>query len=131
ICVNGYGPATITTGLGADTIKLDGVNYDANALIVTDFTTGAGGDVLNFDPVLANVVSGWDGSSNPFGSGFMRLVASGSDTLLQLDADGAANGQNYRTIVDFQHTAFSSFTSDNFIPPYNPDGGATPGVTFT
>jgi hypothetical protein len=33
------------------------------------------------DGSMLSLLSGWDGTSNPFGSGFLRLVQSGSDTL--------------------------------------------------
>ena len=58
------------------------------AIIVTDFTAGAGGDKFRLsgdDGALLSLLSGWDGSSNPFGSsGFLRLEQSGADTLLAM-----------------------------------------------
>ena len=97
------------------------------AIIVTDFTTGAGGDMFRLsgaDGALLSLLSGWDGSSNPFGSGFLRLQQSGADTLLQWDQDGAAGGANWETLVVFQNTTADDFTDANFVPGYDPDGSA-------
>jgi len=72
------GDPTITTGTGSDTIHLNGGN-DGHRVTVTDFTAGSGGDVLNISSVLSGL-SGWDGSTNPFAAGFLRLVQNGADT---------------------------------------------------
>ena len=83
------------------------------------------------DGSLLSLLSGWDGSSNPFGSGFLRLEQSGSDTLLQWDQDGTAGGANWETLAVFQNTNAGDFTDANFAPGYNPDGSAPAGETIT
>jgi VCBS repeat-containing protein len=126
--------STITTGTGSDTIELLYADAGAAAVTVTDFTTGAGGDMFQLqgdDGSLLSLLSGWDGSSNPFGSGFLRLEQSGADTLLQWDQDGTANGSVWETLVVFQDTNAANFTDANFTPGYPPDGGAPAGETIT
>ena len=44
--------------------------------------------MIDFNAYASSYLSGWDGNSNPFGSGYMQLVQSGADTLLQIDANG-------------------------------------------
>ena len=83
------------------------------------------------DGALLSLLSGWDGSSNPFGSGFLRLEQNGTDTLLQWDQDGAAGGENWETLVVFENTDADDFTDANFVPGYDPDGAAPAGETIT
>ena len=82
---------TLTLGSGQDRVEL-GSNFtlfsfnsfaltDPVALTITDFTPGAGGDVLD----LARLVwplDTWDWISNPFATGHLRLIASGADTFV-------------------------------------------------
>jgi Ca2+-binding RTX toxin-like protein len=72
-------------------------------------------------------LSGYDGSSNPFGSGYMRFVQEGADTLWQIDSDGAAGGENYQTAFKLIGVDASAITSANFSPYYQPDGGGVQG----
>ncbi|MBV9930673.1 MAG: cadherin-like domain-containing protein [Alphaproteobacteria bacterium] len=126
--------STITTGTGSDTIELLYADTGTAAVTVTDFTPGAGGDLFQLmgdDGALLSLLIGWDGSSNPFGSGFLRLEQSGADTLLQWDQDGTAGGANWATIAIFQNTDATAFTDANFVPGYPPDGGAPTGETIT
>jgi VCBS repeat-containing protein len=127
--------STITTGAGSDTIELLHADIGAAAIIVTDFTAGAGGDIFQLeggDGALLSLLSGWDGSANPFGtSGFLRLQQDGADTVLQWDQDGAEGGANWETLVVFQNTNAASFTDANFVPAYPPDGSPPTGQTIT
>jgi VCBS repeat-containing protein len=126
--------STITTGSGSDTIELAHADVGTAAITVTDFTPGAGGDIFRIegdDGSLLSLLSGWDGSSNPFGQGFLRLQQSGADTLLQWDQDGAVGGAHWETLAILQNTVAGNFTDANFVPGYPPDGSAPAGQTIT
>jgi VCBS repeat-containing protein len=127
--------STITTGAGSDTIEIAHADQGSATVTVTDFTPGTGGDMFKLsgdDGSLLSLLTGWDGSSNPFGSsGFLRLQQSGTDTLLQWDRDGTAGGANWETLAVFQNTNATNFTAANFVPGYNPDGSPPPGETIT
>ena len=110
------------------------MSQGSNVITVTDFTAGAGGDMfdLNYSGtgVLGSLV-GWDGSSNPFGAGFLRLVQNGADTELQWDQNGATGGSVWTTLVVLQNTSVGDFTRENFSPDYPPDGSGIFGTTIT
>jgi len=99
---DGRGQATVTLGAGVDTLIIEDLaNTTGTGHVVTDFTTGAGGDVLDIFPYI----------TSPFREGY-RLVQSGADTLLQYDDYGGE--VEYRTLITFQNTQASSFTAANF-----------------
>jgi len=97
---------------------------------VTDFKAGSGGDIYNFESILNSNVSGFDGSTNPFGT-FVRLLQDGDDTLFQFDADGGSGPESFVTLTRLQYTTVTDFTFENFDPGYSPDGGPTPGIVLT
>lgn len=107
------GDQTITLGAGADTLTLTGNTYAVaigNPTRVTDFQVGS--DVLNLDQYLSTTLTNWDKTSNPFGTGHLKLVQSGSDTLLQIDLDGSAGtGYGLSTLLTLEHTTASAFTA--------------------
>ncbi|MGA9581001.1 MAG: Ig-like domain-containing protein [Allosphingosinicella sp.] len=126
--------STISTGTGSDSIEIAYANIGTAAIIVTDFTPGAGGDVLRLsgdDGALLGFLSGWDGGSNPFGAGFLRLQQDGDDTLLQWDQDGSGAGSDWETLVVFENADAADFTDANFAPAYHPDGSAPTGQSIT
>ena len=104
------GSATITTGLGADTIR---ISHARQGLTVTDFTAGLDGDRFDLTGLLSNGLSNWDGS-NPFGTGHVRLVQSGSDTLVQIDSDGRAGPGQFLTMATLQNVQAAALTAANF-----------------
>ena len=127
------GSLTIATGAGSDAINLSEASNGNSVLVVTDFTPGAGGDSFNLNYTVANAsilqqLTGWDGSSNPFGAGFLRLVQNGADTDLQWDQNGPISGGSvFTTLARFTNTTATAFTSANFGPPYDPDGSGVFG----
>ncbi|ESY65250.1 hypothetical protein X742_23230 [Mesorhizobium sp. LNHC232B00] len=122
------GTPTLTLGTGTDNLVIDSWNGTASAT-VTDFVAGPSGEKLDYSAIL-NQLIGWDGSSNPFGSGFIQLVQDGADTLFQIDRDGASSNQAYTTLIRFQNTTAADFTAANFNPAYPTDGSIPAGQTI-
>ncbi|MEZ5908176.1 MAG: tandem-95 repeat protein [Hyphomicrobiaceae bacterium] len=119
---------TLTLGSGRDEVRLFSTTSTSTsfaAAIITDFTPGFGGDVVNLDYVINNNLTGWDGSTNPFDPsvGFLQLIQSGADVLLQIDPNGGGN--DWRNLVVFQNTTLASFTDANFTPQFD---AISPGV---
>jgi Ca2+-binding RTX toxin-like protein len=122
--------SSITTGSGRDVIQLVQADRGKAAIVVTDFTPGAGGDMLSLsgeNGALLSLLSGWDGSSNPFGSGFLRLQQGENGALLQWDRDGIGRKWGWETLVVFERTDVKAFTEANFGLGFHPDGSAPKG----
>ena len=118
------GTQTITLGAGADVLTLDR-SFAAvpSSALVTDFLVGT--DRLNLGAFVPDALQGWDPGSNPFAGGYLQLVQSGADTLLQIDRDGG--GDDFTTLLTFSNTTAASFTYDDL--GYAPDG-SVPGETI-
>ena len=129
---------TLTGGAGVDTFVLTSQQYrtvlegsrtisnsnstttvvNADPLVITDFTAGVGGDLLDYTDLLNSVDINFDGT-NPFGNGYLALVQSGTDTLFQFDADGTeGTSSSLVTLVRFQNVLVSAFVGTNFTPNY-------------
>ncbi|MAP95760.1 MAG: hypothetical protein CMK07_12490 [Ponticaulis sp.] len=106
---------TITTGTGVDEVRFNPyMNYTIETVTITDFTTGAGGDLVNIDYLISNYIDGYDGVTNPFdaAAGYFELVQSGSDVILRIDEDGGADG--FTDLVVFENTTLGNFIAENF-----------------
>ena len=125
--------ATITTGSGADRIVLDtaygsGLRYnDTQPLVVTDFTAGAGGDILDLGGLIHILLATFPHAANPFASGHLVLVQSGADVIVRIDLDGAAgpetSGWYDREVVRLSNVTIGALTAYNFAG-FAPDGSA-------
>jgi Ca2+-binding RTX toxin-like protein len=114
------GEYSLSLGAGADIVSLQDTPTD---LTITDFETGAGGDQLLFATSLVFIGFPWN--AQPFATGFLRLVQSGSDTILEIDSNGG--GDAWSTFVVFANTLRSDFTAENF-GGYDPDGASAEGM---
>jgi Ca2+-binding RTX toxin-like protein len=83
----GAGNDTLSGGDGADRFVFDALG--AGVDVITDF--GAGDEVA-----LGNLLRGFVAGQE---ADFVRLVVNGSNTTLEVDADGAANGSLYAPVV--------------------------------
>jgi hypothetical protein len=114
------GGQTVTTGKGSDEVFLGA----SGPLVVTDFTAGANGDVLNLTadrPGLSPLAT-WSVSPgiDPFADGFLRLVQVGADAILEVDRSGPSNGAAFSPFVTFQNVDAAAMQRENFIYPLKP-----------
>lgn len=127
------GTAYVTLGDGSDEIDLsDSQSWrmaSSGHVVISDFATGEGGDLLDFSAFVAAVATGWDGSENPFGTGHVALVQSGADVLLQLDEDGSIGAGGSRTLVTFENRDVADFVPAN-LSGFAADGSPPPGLTI-
>ncbi|MDY0870996.1 type I secretion C-terminal target domain-containing protein [Dongia rigui] len=86
--IGGLGHDTLTGGSGSDTYAWQKIEEAGDT--ITDFETGTNGDHLNIRDLLVGFV---DGTSDELD--FVRLLGVGSDTIVQVDVDGAINGSNF------------------------------------
>jgi Ca2+-binding RTX toxin-like protein len=125
-----FASATIATGAGSDIVKLSLRSLESGQVttIITDFTTGVGGDQLDLTNVLGRLAElGYD-YSNPFTNGWLKLATSGADTLLQVDATGSGNGAQWGTLATLKNTVASNFSTDNFASHLAPISNTIPVV---
>lgn len=122
---------TLTLGAGRDRAVLRDQYFgfaEATAIVITDFTAGAAGDVLDVGAVL-RLTSGYNSATNPFTSGYLRLVSSGSDTLVSLDYDGSGGSASLTPLFRLVNVAPGALTAANF-NGYAPVGGAILNVSL-
>ena len=122
----GAGAVTVTLGSGVDVMQLSSLGDPiVGPYVITDFVTGAAGDLLDLASWFESQLQNWD-RSNPFGAGgYARLLQDGGDTLLQVDYDGGAN--NFVTVLRMQNTSAAAFTAEN-TGGYAPSGAESPGL---
>ncbi len=111
--------ATVSGGAGSDSFGFSDLYAGPGPTIFTDFEGGAGGDVLHMQALFELAFQGWDTVSNPFMAGFVRLVASGANTLLQIDFDAFDGEFGFDTLLVFKNLALNALTIDNlgYAPP--------------
>lgn len=124
----------ITGGEGSDTYGFNPRGYP-EALVpplnnmITDFAVGPAGDVIDVVDLINYHLTAYNGG-NPFADGHLRVVQNGNDTLVQIDNDGPAGGQDFATLFTLQNVAAGSLTAFNFAG-YPPDGSLPTGLTIT
>ena len=111
------GTATITGGTGVDVTELSptAVSGGNAAILVTDFQVGAGGDKLDLGALIAHLQSLGMSGSDPFASGWARLLTRRVNTEVQVDFSGAGNGVQWVNLATLQGVAAGSLTSENFV----------------
>jgi VCBS repeat-containing protein len=121
----------ITLGTGQDLLSLNADLDDrpGGTITVTDFEVGDAGDRLELLRHLHSVLEGWDGESNVFATGHLRLVNDRADSLLQIDVDGSAGPGGFVDLVRFTGAAGAAFTHYN-LGGFPSDGGAPSSTTF-
>ena len=127
----GAGQDHVWGGLGVDTL-LGGEGRDRFAFhalseagdTIVDFRSGPLGDVIDLSVMAARL--GWP-DGDLMAGGYVRFVQSGSDTLVQIDADGG--GDAFTTLVTLADTnaahlvSFSLFTQLSAADSLDPNAG--------
>ncbi|MFL6857074.1 MAG: hypothetical protein ACJ8EB_04100, partial [Allosphingosinicella sp.] len=123
IAMNGLtGTASLTLGAGQDVV--DFANFlttSTGAIAIADFAAGAGGDRVELQGYLARVLPGWNPATDPFLTGFARLLQDGADVRLQIDRNGGAD--SFVTLLTFQNMSATALTGFN-LGGFSPDGTA-------
>jgi Ca2+-binding RTX toxin-like protein len=113
-----------TGGAGKDTFVLSALE-SGNTYTVLDFDTALNGDVIS----LASLLSGagvYTQTGNPFASGYVHLLQSGADTLLQFDADSASSSvHSLRMVVTLKGVNAATLTARHFAEYVDPLGSLT------
>jgi len=114
----------IHLGGGSNMIVFGAGSFSATPHSILGFDGGAGegGDVLDLGALFAAEFEGWDGSSNPFQTGYARLVQNGAVGSIQIDVDGSAGAAGFVDLVRIRGYA-AGFTAYNL-------GGWAPGAVM-
>ncbi|WP_380787753.1 beta strand repeat-containing protein [Sphingomonas sp. R86521] len=126
------GGTAVVLGEGRDVVNFGQLPTAGGTIAIQDFAAGTAGDRLELGEFLGSQLTGWDGSTNPFGGiGYMRLVQAGADTLVQIDRDGASGASyGWSTLVTLQSTTATAMTAYN-MGGFDPSGAPLPGSTIT
>ena len=124
------GHGTITTGAGADRIALGATEgesmrlVDPDPILVTDFTAGAGGDVIDIGEAVESLLAFNPHDANPFASGHLVLVQDGADVIVRIEQFGQDVGFFYdRDLFRLANVNAADLTAYNFAG-YDPNGAA-------
>lgn len=102
ILIGGAGPDALTGGDGRNVFVYQSLRDLGD--VITDFVPGK--DRIDLAALLHSIGAG----SQAYGLGVVRLVASGTDTLLQIDVDGSAGPAAARTLATLRNVAPASLS---------------------
>lgn len=109
LIMGGPGADTLTGGGGRDRFLY--IWPDEGIDIIADFAVGDEGDILDVGFFLARA-AGADYHGDPFADGYIRVLQSGSDTLLQLDSDG--RGDDFVTVATLHNVTADALVGTNW-----------------
>ncbi len=92
-----------------------------------NFQGGSDGDVLDLTDLAQKAFIGWDGITNPFKAGYLRLSTQGNDTVLSVGLQGSQTFSPFQFV--FANVPQGSLTAANL--GWAPDGSAAVAVTVT
>ena len=110
----GTGSDMLSGGSGADTFVYRALSdRGANGDVITDFTRGSGGDVLNLHDLLDTLPGITNGThDNAFADGFLRFTHSGSSTIVEVDSNGGGN--EFITLVGLTNSILQQNDTQNY-----------------
>ncbi|HEY0313361.1 MAG TPA: calcium-binding protein, partial [Allosphingosinicella sp.] len=113
ITIDSHGSVAVTLGAGSDLLDLQifGSALPNPTITVADFSAGAAGDRLGILTLLDQ--TNWNFSSDPVAAGYLRLVQSGADTLVQIDRDGPGGPLGFTAAVTLQNVDAAALTREN------------------
>ena len=109
----------ISTGAGADLVKLISQSGPPKLIQVADFKAGAGGDSVDISPLLTQI-SNYD-LSQPFTGGWFRLVDREGGAVLERN-QGTPSQPVWFGLLQFEGLEATDITADNFSYGYSPLG---------
>jgi Ca2+-binding RTX toxin-like protein len=128
------GRGVISLGGGADTIVVDpyaGASFidldsDSGGIYISDFTAGPGGDRLQIQSFLEQyLIHDWDGATNPFVHGHIKLEQRGADAVLLVRP---LLIYDFQTMIVFRNLDASTLTAFN-LGGIAPDGSPFPATS--
>lgn len=122
------GAGVITLGDGHDMVRIEAGGLGEKATIVDFQVSGVSSDRLEFANLLKYVAPTWDGTSNPFTAGYLRLEQSGADTLVQVNPSSVPG--NFSTVLRLLGVQASTVNAD-MLGGFDPAGGLVTGLTLT
>jgi Ca2+-binding RTX toxin-like protein len=79
--------------------------FIAGTYTVEDFKTGSLGDFINISPALySSALQGHYQGQDPFAGGFVQVIQSGADALVQTDLDGFGGTSSFQTVLTLENT---------------------------
>lgn len=106
--IGGIGSDTLIGGIGRDIFEYFDLLEAGDT--IADFVTGVAGDVLKIDDLLDGL--GYAGT-DPFADGFLSFFQSGTDSLIQLDADGGGDG--FLDLVTLSNVVLTQTDTSNYV----------------
>jgi len=106
--VGGVGSDKLTGGTGNDKFVFNSLSEGIDT--ITDFSST--NDVLVVQSLLSSL--NYTGT-NPIANGYIRGIQSGTNTLIQVDADGVGSSATFTTLVTLNNFTASNFSLNNLI----------------
>ena len=107
-----------TGGAGVDTFQFTYAGFLNSTNVITDFTAGSGGDLLDLSNIHQASIdlgySAWPAEELPFSHGYFRMVQSNEDLIIGYDRDGHHSNHFFEPIVTLLNTNGTEISPDNF-----------------